>query len=113
MRVLARLRSSFGIPIVFLHIVRINVNQLDDEIAVAAGSRSEEFGSEWAGDGEVVVEPSTDVAQNVGAMIDEALIGNFPGAPIARRVSGRNRPLTIWNRICRIGNVFAKVFRVA
>src|ERR1700730_9477063 len=41
-------------------------------------------------------------------MIDKALISNFPGAPISGRISGRDRPQTIRNRIRRIGNVLAK-----
>ena len=52
--------AGFGIPVVLLRILGIDVNQLDDEIAVGAGGRGEEMGGQRPGDGEIVVERSAD-----------------------------------------------------
>jgi len=46
------------------------------------------LGGERAGDYEIVVERRAHVGNTSGRLSTKALIGNFPGAPIARRVLG-------------------------
>ena len=57
--------------------------------------------------GEIVIERIADETQNVGTMIDEALVGDFPGAPVAPGIGRRDGTLAIGHGIGGIGNVFA------
>src|SRR5438132_10656276 len=54
-----------------------------------------------------MVEGRADVSQNVGAILDEALIGGLPRPPISGGIGRRDRPLTIGYRIRRIRNILA------
>src|SRR5689334_22386081 len=54
-----------------------------------------------------MVERRSDVAQNIGPVLHEALIGDFPRSPISTRIRRRDWTLSIWNRVRRIGNEFA------
>src|SRR5262249_4648168 len=73
---------------------------------------SKQVGEQWSGDCEIVIERRADVAQNVRAMIYEALVSHFPKPPVASRIRRRNGPLAVRNRICGIGDVLAIAFRV-
>src|SRR5438132_13957136 len=54
-----------------------------------------------------MVEGRADVSQNVGAILDEALVGGLPRPPVTGRICRRDRPLTIGYRIRRIRNILA------
>ena len=71
-------RAGVVVPRVLLRVLRIDVDQLDDEVAVGAGGGGEELGGDLAGDDDVVIERRAHIGQHVGAMIDEALVGDFP-----------------------------------
>src|ERR1700739_108139 len=107
LRILAWLRPLVRIPIVLLRVFRIDVNQFHDEVTVRPRGRSEKLRRELTGDGEIVLQGRADEGEDIGSVIDEALIGDFPGAPVPARISWRNWTLTIGHWICRIGNVLA------
>ena len=88
LRVLAGRGAIIGGPGIFLGVFGEDVDEFYDEVAVGAGGGGEEICGDLAGNGDVAIEGSGLESQNVGAILDEALIGDFPAAPIAFRVGG-------------------------
>src|SRR5262249_11066067 len=60
---------------------------------------------ELAGDDQIAIERTAGPRGDVGTVVDEALIGNLPAAPIACRISRRNGPLPIRHGARRVGDV--------
>ena len=88
LRVLARLRAVIGGPGIFLGVFGENVDEFYDEVAVGAGGRGEKIRGDLTGDGDVVIERRSFESENVRTILDEALIGHFPAAPIAFGIGG-------------------------
>src|SRR5712675_616948 len=109
LRVLSRIWSGIGIPNIFLCVIRIDVDQFYDEIAVGARRRCEQRGRQRSGDGKVVLEWRANVTQDVRAVVHKSLVGSFPSSPIAGWIGRRDWPLSIRDRIRGIRNVFAKL----
>ena len=86
--VVAGLGPSVGVPIILDGVVGIDVDQLDDEVTVSARGGSVELGGDGAGNGEVFVEGRAEEGEYVGAVVDEALVRDFPFAPVAARIGG-------------------------
>lgn len=68
--------------------LRVDVDQLDDEVGIGAGGGGVEGGGDGAGDDDIMIERRALKGEDVGAMLDEALIGDFPGGPLGFRVGG-------------------------
>ena len=73
--VAAHLHAS-GIRIRIREVVRIDIDELDDEIGIGAGGGGVEDGLDRAGDGQVFLEHIAFVDQHIGALRGEALIGD-------------------------------------
>ena len=56
-----------------------------------------------------MIERRADERENIWTVIDEALVCDFPGAPIAARIGRRDRSSAVRHGIRRIGNILAKL----
>src|SRR5258708_17073264 len=98
LRVLSRIWSGIGIPNIFLCVIRIDVDQFYDEIAVGARRRREQRCRQRSGDGKVVLERRASVTQDVRALVHKSLVGSFPSSPIACWLDWSAWPLSITAR---------------
>ena len=89
----------FVVPVDLLDILGKDVDELSNKIAVGTRRRRIEDRLDLARDREIVVERLTDVGQNVGSVIDEALVAGLPTRPVATRVGRRDRPRAVWHRV--------------
>src|SRR6266566_472136 len=106
-RVLAGGGPRVRVPAVRLRVLRIDVDQLDDEVGVAAGGRCEQVGSHLARDREVVLERRAHEREDVRPPVHEALVLYLPGAPVAAGVRGRDRAAPVGHGMRRIRDVLA------
>ena len=60
---------------------------------------AQSFCGDRTGDDKVVIERRADIAQDVGAMVDEALVRDLPESPFGEWIGGRDRTSAVRNRI--------------
>src|ERR1017187_3939933 len=87
-------------------VLGVNVDQLDGPIGVGAGGGSVKFGDDVTGDMDGVSERVGLPGENVGAMIDEALVLHQPDGPVRAGISRRNGTRAVWHGVGGIADVF-------
>src|SRR3954463_5620046 len=102
-RILARLWPFFRVPGILLSVLWVGVNQFHDEIAVGTGGGSKQLRRERPRNHKIAIQRLAHESENIRSVIDEPLIGNLPGSPVALGVGRRYWPLTIRHGIVRIG----------
>ena len=87
-------------------LLRIDIDQLDDPVAIGPGGGGEDMGHDIARHGDVFRQRFRFPRKHVGPQIDESLILDQPrspsGTPPISRPHGR---VTIRHGVCRIGDV--------
>ena len=86
--ILARFGPVLGVPGVLLRILRIGVDQLDDEVGIGPGGGGEEVRGQLTGHGQIVLQRCAYERQHVGPPIDEALVGSLPRPPVTGGIGG-------------------------
>ena len=89
----------------FIRLFGIDIDQLDDPVAVGAAGRGEELRDDRADDVEILRQGLGLVAEHVGAEVDEPLILDQPLGPLAIRIERRDRPGVVGHGLGRVGDV--------